>query len=130
MTLYQHFKMTIPCLSVDGGEYGTSRRRSFTNIFLYRAIFTSVLEKPGVIKTTGPRFLSVVVCRSTVDNYGAVSTLQDDDTAFVHGWWGIQPFVDHLRVFNARGDMLGLQIQVRDSPVTLGTVPWALSVIY
>jgi hypothetical protein len=130
MMLYRHFKTTIPRLSMDGGEYGTSRHRSFTNIFLYRSIFTFVLEKPGIIKTTGPQFLSVVVCRSTADNYGAVSTLQDDDTVFVHGWWGIWPFVDRLRVFNARGDVLGLQIQVSPSPVTLGTVPWALSIVY
>jgi hypothetical protein len=74
--------------------------------------------------------LRIVVCRSTVDNYDAVLTLQDDNTAFVCGWWGTWPFVDHSRVCNARGDALGLQIQVSPSPAMLGTVPWALSIVY
>jgi hypothetical protein len=74
--------------------------------------------------------LRIVVCRSTADNYDAILTLQDDDTVFVCGWWGTRLFVDHLRIRNAHGDALGLQIQVSPSPATLGTVPWALSIIY
>jgi hypothetical protein len=72
----------------------------------------------------------IAVCCSTADNYDTVLTLQDDDTMFVCGWWGTRLFVDRLRIRNARGDVLGLQIQVSLSPVMLGTVPWALSIIY
>jgi hypothetical protein len=72
----------------------------------------------------------IVVCCSMVNNYDAVLTLQDDDTVFVHGWRGTWPFVDRLRIRNAHGNALGLQIQVSPSSVMLGTVPWALSIIY
>jgi hypothetical protein len=69
-------------------------------------------RQPNMVSCRIVEALRIVFCYSMADNYDDVSTLQD---------------VGRLLMFFF-GDMLGLQVS--PSPVMLGTVPWALSVIY